>query len=215
MIFGSDGGADEPSLIIDGVRIPFRMEAHVGHGQPEANPDDDWLDGDDAASWMIHLPIEMQVTLPHGVLHPPPSHPPAAPPPVLPAPGHTDPDPHPEPAAWRPGDVAPPHGGPDRDRPIGAGALESLGLGETAGGRVGGRSDGPPDLAGLVFPAARDAGGPGNVADDRPPPSLGTGGTTGHRALDAAFAAGRIETLHRILSSPAAPAAAADADAAG
>ena len=36
-----DDEAGEPCLTIDGVRIPFRMEAHVTYGSPpEDDPDD-------------------------------------------------------------------------------------------------------------------------------------------------------------------------------
>ena len=44
MIFGPDGKGDEPSLIVNGVRIPFQMEAHVSHG-PAAGGGDDRLVG--------------------------------------------------------------------------------------------------------------------------------------------------------------------------
>ena len=196
MIFGSDDEDGGPSLILNGVRIPFQMEAQVSHGPPPGDPDDDW---DETAPGMIRLPVEIEVMLPHDVLHRP------APPPT--PPGRADPAPHVRPAASDPGAFSLPPGVPGRRRrrPVTLRALQSLGLDQT----LRHMADGPPAPPGLPgrVPAPNASNGAGDANDDpderaipaRLPNGGADGGTTGHRALDAAFAAGPIPGLDRML----------------
>ncbi len=161
---------DGPSLIAGGMCIPFQMEAHVSYGPADGGQEDDWSDWDDDAPWMIRLPVEAQVMLPHEVLYPP-----APPRPALPAPEHADPDPDPGSGtgAWGSGAIPLPRVR-GRKRPVSLRTLQSLRMDERIGQRIGSRSGGIPDLAGLVFPTAADAGDPTDAADDWHPPATGT-----------------------------------------
>ena len=197
MIFGSDDGGGQPGLIINGVRIPFQMEMQVSHGPPPDDLDDDW---DENAPGMIHLPVEVQAMIPHDVLYPP------TPAPALP--GQADPAPHVGPTVWDPGVLPPPDtSGQRRRRPVTLRALRSLGLDETLGRQAGGRA-GLPSLPSLVPPGDAPDGAAGTDDDPDEPvalarPSGAAGaGTTGRRALDAAFAGGPIAGLDRLLRQP-------------